>query len=59
MQTKRYNIIFAGLDQELFSENRLSEIWEKEADAVYLESGIYISARPDARDCWRSFGKKR
>ena len=43
MQTKRYNIIFAGLDQELFSENRLSEIWEKGADAVYLESGIYIS----------------
>ena len=47
MQTKRYNIIFTGLDEELFSENRLSEIWEKEADAVYLESGIYISARLD------------
>lgn len=45
MQTKRYTIIFAGLDQNLFSENRLSEIWEREADAVYLETGIYISAR--------------
>lgn len=43
MQTETVQHHFAGLDRELFSK-QVVRIWEKEAtDAVYLESGIYIS----------------
>ena len=35
MITERYTVIFSGLNQEIYSDERLSEIWENEADEVY------------------------
>lgn len=45
MLTKRYIVIFAGLGPEKFTEDVLLGTWEDAADKVYLETGIYISAR--------------
>ena len=45
MITERYTVIFSGLNQEIYSDERLSEIWENEADEVYKKTGIYITAR--------------
>ena len=45
MLTKRYIVIFAGLGPEKFTEDVLIKTWEDVADRIYLETGIYISAR--------------
>ena len=45
MLTKRYIVIFAGLGPEKFTEDVLIKTWEDVADKIYLETGIYISAR--------------
>ena len=45
MLTKRYIVIFAGLGPEKFTEDVLIRTWEDVADRIYLETGIYISAR--------------
>ena len=45
MITERYTVIFSGLNQAIYSDERLSEIWENEADEVYKKTGIYITAR--------------
>ena len=45
MITERYTVIFSGLNQEIYSDERLSGIWESEADEVYKKTGIYITAR--------------
>ena len=45
MLTKRYIVIFAGLGPEKYREDILIKTWEDVADKIYLETGIYISAR--------------
>lgn len=47
MQTKRYTVNFTGLDQEMYTGDSLSRTWERAADEVYMDTGIYVSARMD------------